>query len=220
MFTVDITSIGRLNITMTNNTGSELWHLLLGHQNYRSLIYMALKKMVSELSKVKQGPQCEHCTMSKQSRASFPLGCHGELTHAFNWYTLTCLDTWVKTLLAITNIFSCLLMTLAGGAGVFPHQQVWSSSTISEFSCLGGKTSWEEAQGCKKWLTKGILINRFLELLWDLWDKAWVYGTIYPQQNGEVERKNWNVVEIARSLFKGGGLLSDSGEKQYPLQYT
>lgn len=71
MFSVDVASIGRLNVVVASQAEAKLWHLRLGHLNYRSLMSMAQKKMVSGLAAMKQGPQCEQCVMSKQSRASF-----------------------------------------------------------------------------------------------------------------------------------------------------
>lgn len=74
MFPVDVASIGRLNVAVSNSSSTELWHLHFEHLNYRSLNTMAHRDMVFGLQKLKVKQQYKDYVMSKQTRSSFPCG--------------------------------------------------------------------------------------------------------------------------------------------------
>lgn len=91
MFPLNVASIGKLNVAVTSQTAAELWHLRLGHLNYRSMQLMAHKRMAFGLPMLKQDSDCEECVLAIQSRNSFPVEWPEEQSLAFNW----CIWTYV-----------------------------------------------------------------------------------------------------------------------------
>lgn len=65
MFPLDITKMENLVLAMRSQTVDELWHLRLGHLNYKSLTSMAHIKMVRGIPELKKKTQCEDCVMAK-----------------------------------------------------------------------------------------------------------------------------------------------------------
>lgn len=74
MFPLDVCSVGRLNVAVKGLSSAELWHLRLGHLNYRSLQSMVCKNLIIGMPRLKEGPRCEDCVVSKQARSSFTCG--------------------------------------------------------------------------------------------------------------------------------------------------
>ncbi|XP_039133207.1 uncharacterized protein LOC120270254 [Dioscorea cayenensis subsp. rotundata] len=72
MFPVDLSRIERLNLAVSKDTLSELWHRRFGHMNYRSLEKLAREKGVHGLPKLKLVSQCEECASCKHAKGSFP----------------------------------------------------------------------------------------------------------------------------------------------------
>lgn len=65
MFLVDISSIGNANVTMNNQSLSDLWAMCFGYLNYRSLRLLRENGLVHGLRILKQVTQCEDYVVAK-----------------------------------------------------------------------------------------------------------------------------------------------------------
>lgn len=74
MFPLDVAKMENFVMTVRSQADEELWHLRLGHLNYKSLMSMAHKKIVRGMPELKKKIQCEECVMTKQARTPFPSG--------------------------------------------------------------------------------------------------------------------------------------------------
>lgn len=183
---------------------SRLLHTRLGHVNYHAMSLMSKEKMVSGFPKmIKPDVVCDGCLMSKQTRKQFPVKAnysakkvlelvHGDLcgpispetASGFRYFFLLvddfCRYMWVyflkskdKALKAFKKFWMLVENESEEKVKVFRTDR-------------GGKfTSAEFKKYCE-----GAGIDRH-------------YTTPYtPKQNGVLERRNWTVVEMARSYLK------------------
>ena len=72
MFSLEITNLESLNLTVKNQQNSKLWHLRYGHLNAESLRLLSQKNLVHGISRIHQCKVCEGCAYGKQTMKSFP----------------------------------------------------------------------------------------------------------------------------------------------------
>ena len=189
---------------------SWLWHSRLGHENFQDLELMSRKQMARGMPKIVQPKKiCHGCLMSKQVRGAFPTKAqynakgllelvHGDLcgpiqpeTSAGNKYFFLLVDDysrvmWVYLLKNKNEALDAFKKFRAKvESGPDKRVKVLRTNRGGEFMSNEFNTYCEEA---------GITRH---------------YTAPYtPQQNGDVERRNRTVVEMARSYLK---------EKRVPL---
>ena len=190
---------------------SKLWHKRLGHLNFQSLKKLQVKEMVHELPSIQENEEiCEGCALGKQHRDSFPHGkawrakaplelIHTDVcgpmktsTQVGNKYFLIFVDdysrmTWVYFLRQKSEVFSIFKKFQA----MVERQSGYLIKVLR--SDRGGEyTSTEFDKFCQD-----IGLERQLTVSYT------------PQQNGVAERKNRNIVEMAKAM------LHDKGMPQY-----
>lgn len=181
-----------------------LWHLRLGHVNFKAMKLMSTTNMVHGMPKIKQQAKvCTGCLMSKQTRKAFPHQSnfsakkplelvHGDLcgpitpsTPGGNRYIFLLIDDYSRVM------WTYLLKNKSETFDAFkrfralvensPEKRIMTFRTDN-----GGEfTSKEFTKYCEE---AGIVRH---------------FTTPYsPQQNGVVERRNRTMIEMARSLLK------------------
>lgn len=185
-----------------------LWHLRLGHVNFKAMKLMSKNQMAYGFPSIDQPRElCSGCLMAKQSRKPFPTQSkftsehvlqlvHGDLcgpisppTPAGNQYFMLLVDDysrmmWVYMLKSKNEALNCfkkfkLLVENASKKRI----QVFRTDRGGEFCSNAFESCCEQA---------GILRH---------------YTAPYtPQQNGVVERRNRTVMAMTRSLLKERGV--------------
>lgn len=187
-----------------SNELSHLWHMRLGHVNFKSMELMHKENMVHGLPKTTQTKEiCSGCLMSKQTRRPFPAKAnysadkvlrlvHGDLcgpieptTTGGNRYFFLLVDDysrymWVYFLKSKDEAFGVFKKFRAlVEDGPDKRIRVFRTDRGGEFTSKEFVSYCEEA-GIERHYT----------------------APYTPQQNGVVERRNRTIVEMARSCLK------------------
>lgn len=208
MFPVDVASIGRLNVAVSSSSTSELWHLRLGHLNYKSLNTMAHRGMVFGLPKLRAKQQCEDCVVSKRSRTSFPNGRGSRKTNSvLQLVHIDLCGPMSEQSLGGNKYFFLLVDDYSRFCWVYLIKN--KSEAFQNF--LNFHTLVERETGRKLKIVGRDRGGEFSSLEFQKYCNGIGIKREYtapysPQQNGVVERKNRTVIEMSRSLLKSGKL--------------
>ena len=205
-------SIAAIQCLSTVNTEEDnwLWHYRYGHLNFKSLHQLSSKQMVLGMSSI-HSPQktCEGCLIDKQPRKAFktkapqrakqPLGIvHLDVCRPFdtpslsgNRYFLTFVDEftkkiWIYMLKEKGAVFSLFVKFFKS-----VNRQSELKLKILRIDGGGEYNSKEFKEFCE---AKGI--------------EHEVIAPYTPQHNGLAKRRNRTLLDMARCMLKGKGLLN------------
>lgn len=187
---------------------SWLWHMRMGHVNYKSLVMMNKDQMVHGLPKIiPPNVVCDGCLMSKQARKPFPAKANYSATKVLQLVHVDLCGPIQPSTSAGNKYFMLLVDDFSRAMWVFMLKQKDEAlDMFKKFRALVEDGDEKKIRVLRSDRGGEFSSKEFVNYCEQSGITRHYTAPYSPQQNGVVERRNRTVVEMARGLLKEMGL--------------